>query len=452
MGKFIEVAALTARAWRVVTLVSVLACCAGSSFGQDVLPPPIAATRAISGREAAVLLIQAHRLTEARRVLIALAREAPSDNEVQFLLGMVAMEAKAYPEAIRRFRKILVHEPGAARVRLELGRAFYLAKDYDNAERQFRFARAGMLPAAAQANVDKYLSAIRQERGFSHNLSFALAPDTNLNAGPTASAVDIFGLPFQLSADARQRSGVGVALGAGGEWSPSIRGPLRLRLGAQFDGVKYPAAGAFDDMTLSAYAGPRLAYRRWDVSILATGFERWYGRRFYNKGVGGAAQVTYFATPRLGLTGSLGAQQVTYRPPGGQDGPAISGSAGLFYTLSPLSLVSGGVSVSRQSASLSVYSFTATQFQLGYSRDLPGGLSASVQPTFVRIDYDSAQAGFGLPRRDRQWQVRVGLLDRHIDIAGFTPRLTFTHTDNTSDIGLYRYRRDQGQIGFTRSF
>jgi tetratricopeptide (TPR) repeat protein len=442
-------------AWRILGLAAAALCVAGAARAQDAPAQPVTAvqgTRPISEREAAALLMQAHKLPEARRVLLALEHADPRDNEVQFMLGMIAVEEKAYPEAIRRFRRILARDPGAVRVRLELGRAFYLAKDYDNAERQFRLARAGKLPPAALANVDKYLFTIRQERQFSSNLSFALAPDTNLNAGPSLSAVDIFGLPFQLSSDARQRSGVGIALGAGGEWSPPISGPLRLRLGAQFDGVQYPAAGAFDDMALSVYAGPRLVYQRWDVSLLATGFERWYGRSFYNSGAGGAVQATYYATPRLGLTGSIGAQQVTYRPPAGQGGPAVSSSAGAFYTLSPSSVISGGVSVSRQDAALSVYSYTATQLQVGYFRDLPGGISASIQPSIAHIDYDSAQAGFGAPRRDRQWQVRLSLLDRRIDIAGFTPKLTYTHTDNASDIGLYRYRRDQGQIGFTRSF
>jgi len=427
----------------------------GLARAQDSPGPPAAIAavpKPISARDAAVLLMQAHRLAEARRVLIAMAHANPGDNEVQFLLGMIAIEEKAYPEAIRRFRRILAHEPAAVRVRLELGRAFYLAKDYDNAERQFRLARAGKLPPAAEANVDKYLFAIRQERQVSSNLSVALAPDTNLNAGPSISAVDLFGLPFQLSSDARQRSGLGIALGAGGEWSPPISGAFRLRIGGQFDGVQYPAAGAFDDMTLGVYAGPRLVYQRWDVSVLATGFERWYGRSFYNSGAGGAVQGTYYATPRLGLTGSIGAQQVTYRPPAGQGGPAVSGSAGFFYTLSPLSTVSGGGSVSRQDAAQSVYSFTASQVQVGYFRDLPGGVSASIQPSLAHIDYDSAQIGFGVPRKDRQWQVRVTALDRRIDIAGFTPKITYTHTDNASDISLFRYRRDQAQIGLTRSF
>jgi tetratricopeptide (TPR) repeat protein len=443
------------KVWRGLALGAALLLAAGAARAQDApatAADPPAKTQVISERDAAVLLIQAHRLTEARRVLIALERADPRDNQVQFLLGMIAMEEKAYPEAIRRFRRILAREPRSVRVRLELGRAFYLAKDYDNAERQFRLARAGDLPPTALANVDQYLFAIRQERRISTNLSLAIAPDTNLNAGPSLSAVDIFGLPFQLSSDARQRSGVGIALGVGGEWSPPISGALRLRMGAQFDGVHYPSAGAFDDMTLGVYAGPRLVYRRWDVSLLATGFERWYGRSFYNSGVGGSLQATFFATPRLGVTASLGAQQVTYRPPAGQGGPAVSGSLGGFYTASPTSVVSGGVSVSRQDAGQGVYSNTATQVQIGYFRDLPGGFSASIQPSIAHINYDAAQAGFGVPRRDRQWQLRATLLDRRIDIAGFTPKLTYVHTDNASDIGLFRYRRDQAQIGVTRSF
>lgn len=261
-------------------------------------------------------------------MLTALERADPEDSEVQFLLGMIAVQEKDYTEAIRRFRRILVREPGVARVRLELARAFFLAEDYDNAERQFRLARAGDLPSVVMANIDQYLAAIRQKRRWSYNLSIAAAPNTNMNAGPNVTTVSLYGLPFTLSQETRRQSGLGAQIAAGGEWSPPITDSLHLRLGSQFTGTDYPRNGTFNDMTIAAYAGPRFLSSRWDVSPLITGFQQWYGNNFYNRGLGASMQMIYYPASNLGLTGVIGAQQVTYGPPAGQSGPAASGGLG----------------------------------------------------------------------------------------------------------------------------
>ncbi len=407
-------------------------------------------TRQITELQAAQLLIQANRLPEARKVLADLEKRTPNDSEVQFLLGLLAVQDKDYDQAVRRFRTILAREPNAVRVRLELGRAFFLKKDWDNAERQFRFARAGNLPPAAKANVDQYLYAIRELRRWTFNFAIAAAPDTNLNAGPSTTTVDIFGLPFQLSPDARRQSGVGVSLDAGGEWSAPISERTRLRLGAQFHRTDYPGS-EFDDMTVAAYAGPRFIRKRWEISPLFTGFRRWYGGQFYNEGVGGSLQAIVYPTRRLGLSVTVGGQQVTYALKD-QSGPSASGSLSFFYTLTPDSVLSGGVSVARQGANLAAYANTATQVSLGYNRDLPMGFTVSVQPSYVWLDYEAPLAAFGVSRRDRQWSLGLTVLNRRIDVLGFTPRLAYTYTHNASDISLYRYERGRAEVGLTRVF
>ncbi len=394
----------------------------------------------------------AGRIAEAKQVLLALERAAPTDSEVQFLLGLIAVQEKDYDDAIRRFRRILAREPDVARVRLELARAFFLARDYDNAERQFRFARAGDLPPEAIANIGQYLVAIRRARQWSYNLSIAAEPDSNINAGPSVATVGLYGLPFQLSQDARRQSGVGVQLDTGGEWSPPITDSMRLRVGAQFTGTDYPGAGAFNDMTLAGYGGPRFVGGKWDVSPLITAFQRWYGNRFYNQGVGASLEAMYYPTAQLGLSEVIGVQQVTYGPPAGQSGPALSGASGVFYPLGPSSVISGVVSVSRQDAALSIYAYTASQIRLGYDRDLPNGWSVSIQPSFAVIDYDQDLAAFGVARRDHLWTAQIAVLNRRIDIYGFTPRLAYTYTRNVSNISLYTYDRNQVELGLTRNF
>ena len=402
-----------------------VAFCAGPTLGQVLLKPPYSRPRApraaqpITLQQAAELLIQAGKFDEAKKVLLALEKQDPRDSQTQFLLAMVSMTQKDYQAAIHRLRQILVREPGVLRVRLELARAFYLENDYDNAERQFRFARAGDTPDAVKANIDRYLYAIRLARRFSYNISVAAAPDTNLNAGPSISAVSIFGLPFQLSEQARQQSGVGATLDAGGEWSPSIADHVRMRLGAQLHRNDY-SGSAFDDMTLSTYAGPKFIGSRWEISPLLTGFRRWYGNQFYNDGFGGTLQGTYYPMPKLGVTASIGGQEFTFLEKG-MNGPASTLSLSAFYTLDTASVFSSTLSTARQSARLPVYSNTAWQLQLGYYRDLPGGFSVAVQPSFVDINYDAQYVAFGNTRRDRQWSSQISLLNRRIDFWGFTP-------------------------------
>ena len=134
------------------------------------------------------------------------------------------------------------------------------------------------------------------------------------------------------------------------------------------------------------------------------------------------------------------------------NGPAYSTSLGVFFTPDAASVVSGALSVSRQGAQLPVYANTAWQLQLGYYRDLPRGFSASIQPSYAQVDYDAQYAVFGAVRRDRQWSAQISLLNRRIDLWGFTPRLAYTYTVNTSTISLFSYDRQRIETGLTRNF
>ena len=395
--------------------------------------------------------MQTGRLDDAKRVLGTLERTAPKNVQVQFLAGLIALQEQNYAQAITRFRRILSEHPDLARVRLELARAFYLAKKYDNAERQFRFARAGNLSVAVKARIDTYLAAIRQARTLTYSGSLAIVPDTNINAGPSLSSVTLYGLLFQLAPGARASSGVGIAANGSFDWSPHPENMLRFRLGGQLDTLDYPNH-EFDDTSLGGYAGPRLLFGRLDVSLLATMFQRWYGDRPYNTGVGVSVPVLYSLTPRLGVTASLSVLSMRYVAPPGQDGLARSASLGLVSTLDTSSQASLVASVTRQDAALTAYAYTARQLQLTYLRDLPAGFTASVSPAYLTLDYDGGLVAFGQARRDTQWRLGVTVLNRRIDLSGFTPRLSYTHTDNRSDLAFYAYHRDQWMVGLTRAF
>jgi hypothetical protein len=90
--------------------------------------------------------------------------------------------------------------------------------------------------------------------------------------------------------------------------------------------------------------------------------------------------------------------------------------------------------------------------QLGYYRDLPMGFSVSAQPSYAVINYDADFGVFGAARRDRLCTLQTSLLNRRIDLYGFTPRAAYTFARNDSSISLFAYHRNRFEIGVTRQF
>jgi len=410
-----------------------------------------AGTIAMSDVQAAQLLIANNRLDDAKRLLDHLLRAQPDDSELLFLRAMVAVAQQDYDSAISLFRHILVREPAAERVRLELARAFFLKGDYDNADRQFRFARAGDINDAVKANIDHFLGAINRLRQWTVNFALSLAPDTNQNAATSAAQVSIFGLPFALDKSARKQSGVGVAGDIGGEWSPLLNDNLKARLGVDLTRVDY-SGGAFDDMTLSAYGGPQFLFSNWDVSVLATGFKRWFANQDYVSGVGGKLATDYGITSDWLIGASIGGQSVTNAFIPEQSGPLWTSQVQATYVLSPSSLFQLQLGFNRQNARIGAYSYSGVWLGGGYSQDLPFGFSAGVQPAYFMTRYDDVLAAFGKTRSDDTMMLAFTLLNRRFDYHGFTPRFSYVFTEQHSNIPIYSFTRSQFQIGLTSLF
>jgi len=421
-----------------------------AALAQDA-QQPATKTITLSVTQAAQLLIASNHLDEAKKLLERELAANPDDSETLFLLATIATAQKDYDTAISLFRHILVREPDVERVRLELARAFFLKGDYDNADRQFRFARAGDINDAVKANIDHFLAAINRLREWTVNFSLALAPDTNENAATSANQVSIYGLPFTLDKSARRQSGIGAAGDIGGEWSPLLSDDLKARIGGDLARTQY-SGGQFNDMTLSGYAGPQLLFQDWDVSLLGTGFQRWYANQDYLAGFGGKIAADYGVTSDLLISASFGGQAVTDDFIPQQSGPLYSTQLAGTYVLSPSSLFQLQLGFNRQDAQIGAYSYSGVWFGAGYSQDLPFGFSAGFQPVYFITRYDDALAAFGTTRADNALMLAFTVLNRRFDYHGFTPRFSYVFTEQHSNIPIYSFTRSQFQIGLTSLF
>jgi tetratricopeptide (TPR) repeat protein len=403
----------------------------------------------------AEILINHGQDAEAKGILLELEKQASGDrarkNQVQFLLGLLDMQDQDYESAISRFRRILVFDPTALRVRLEMGRTFFMMGRYGDAERQFLYARAGKLPKTVLANVDRYLGAIRQRKTFSYGAAVAIAPDSNLNAGPATDTISLYGLPFQLSPNAKANSGVGLTVDANAEWAPRIGKRTKWRVGTQLHRAQYLQT-AFDDMALALYSGPQINLKRWDLSLLGNVSRRWYGDRGYATAFGPSVDANYFLNPHLGVGLSVNVRQIDYDLNSLQNGLGKSVGLNFFDTPTAASFVRGAITIGRQDARVSAYAFDSRQFGLDYVREFAGGLTVGISPTFTAIDYKAPLAAFAVARRDQQYVIQLSLLDRRIDFHGITPRIVYTFIKNKSNIDLFRFKRNRVEIGFTSSF
>ncbi|MCT2398664.1 surface lipoprotein assembly modifier [Novosphingobium mangrovi (ex Huang et al. 2023)] len=426
--------------------------------GADVPEPPAAPQTAGPAEtlERAKWLIFKKRPDEARKALEGLALNSgkmprQQVNEVQFLIGLIDITDEDYPSAISHFRRILASDPGAVRVRLELGRAFFLNDDYNNARRQFLFARAGDVPATVRENIDRYLVAIRSLRTTKFTFSISLASDTNLNAGPSADTITIYGLPFQLSKSARANSGTGLAIDAGAEYAPRIAKRLKWRMGAQLHRAQYRYT-EFDDMTMSAYTGPHLTLRKWDFNLLATAARRWYGNHVYTDIFGGRVSATYFVTSRLGIGAALAVNHLNYLRYTPQSGTGGNVSMNMFYTPSTSSILRARATLGRQDAKDKAFANHLQQFNVSVTKELGSGFTVTASPTYSRIAYDARLAAFDRRRIDHQFMGSLTVLNRKIDVLGITPRIVYSYTDNASSIPLYRYTKHRVEVGLTTQF
>lgn len=388
---------------------------------------------------------------QARTVLLEARERFADNNDIAFLLGMMAMAEQEFEKASNYFREILIRDPKAVRVRLELGRALFESGDYRDADRQFRFARSGDLPAEVNANIDRYLTAIHNLQTFNWDISIALAPDTNINAAPSIEEISIFGLPFELSEDAKSQTGIGLLLNTSAEWTPHISENTRLRLGGNLYRTDY-SGGDFDDTFTNMHLGPNVEFGNFEISTLLTGFHRWYGNEPYNHGVGLRQELAYYPSSRLRLSTSLEHQWVNHDNAESLDGTRSSWLGSGQYALTPSSGVTGVLGVSRESTELDMLSNTVYRSGVGYYRELFGGLTALLQPEYLHARYDDVTPAFGVERRDDLWRTRLRLTNRSWVFKGFSPELTLIHSSRRSNIDLYSYDRHQIQLGVSRLY
>lgn len=380
-----------------------------------------------------------------------------------FILGVAAYRARDLNAAESAFRQTLAFDPSSQRAKLELARVLQEKGVNPEAEQLFLDVRSQNPPAQVAADIDRFLSMMqnRDARGHAYRARATIGAgyDSNVNQATKAQGVTLFGLPFTLSRDARQRGdGFGFFKGEFDHiyrfdrnfaWATNLSFTARRNFSQNdYDSYGFYAAtgpvlqpGERTTIMLPVFAN----ISRYENSKLAA------GKRFFSNEYGVAPQVRYALTETLSLNLASVLARRHYFEQSPRDATVAKLAPGLDFRTATAGTFSAGLTAGREVAQSSIYSNRSRGATIGWQYAFARNFVTSVYGTYENIDYDAQEAMNDRIRRDRKMVAGLDAIYQSELLSGDI-MFSFAHTWNDSNIPLYRYKRDVVSVGYRRSF
>jgi outer membrane protein len=261
-----------------------------SGWAQSTSPSSGAASSSSVPIALADLLSQAKTLldkgnaADAFNVLKAAEGTYAGNVDFDYLLGQAANDAMQPGQAILAFERVLLFKPDFLQARAELARAYALAKERDNARREFEAIQTQVIPPDVRRTIDRYLSALKddgaatrsstgtttsQNQGTKRNLSFETFAgfDNNVNFG---TALDQWvlagGLTVTPQASSKPRKSSVFGANLAGNWLIPLGGEYELTAGGQLGMRSQSTAHTLDPVNAEVFAGVTKKVNKHQVS------------------------------------------------------------------------------------------------------------------------------------------------------------------------------------------
>ena len=414
------------------------------------LPAALCGTLAALALAASPALAQEHDGAAADRyaALSAQERARAGDPAFDFELGIAALDAGHYGEAIIALQRVLAVQPDNAPARAELARAYALAGDIDTARAEFAtVVDDPTLPDPVRQRFTGFVRQFdRQIAGGGSNVSGFLdargGHDSNINAATDLTTITIplfsFLGPGTLGAGARAQDDEFYELAGGVSAVSAVGRQDRVFgsvLGTWRDNLD---SSRFDQASLTGTAGYAHTFASRDVLSLSAQVQQfWFGGDSYRTAYGAIAQYTHLLDRGRALTVSARWTRLDFESQPLLDADRYE--AGVGYVTQTISAsVTGGKEQTRRAPG-DHYSNRFAAAQVGAEFPLHDRVAAVLGAAFDLRRYDAPDVLFLTERKDERLDLTAGLKVALIDNLFFQPRATWTR--NWSNIPLYDYDR-----------
>jgi tetratricopeptide (TPR) repeat protein len=433
----------------------------GPSWGAEA--KPASAPRPLTGQEIITLgqsLLAQGQLDEAENLYQALIQSGHETGfrlEAAFQLGQILMARGQFRQAALYFNAILNLRPNLPRVRLELARAYFLDRNYQDAAFQFELVKGGNLPPEVLAKVDSFLEAIRRQKDWTVDFYLTPVSDSNLNqaSGGREECLDTaFGRLCRPLTE--KAGGYGLSAGASVDYFKRLSQDWGLKASLGFSALEYERT-AYDDYSLALALGPRRIWESGEASLLPTFRQRWVAGRDYSRETGLRLEARQIFG-RLILDGGGSYSRLRYTEDFLDDflrGPVWSLNLRPRYILNDRTFIQAGLDFLQEAAKDKVYANDNWRYALGVYRAFPYGFGLYLEGNLTQTSYQAerwyvtrAHRIDETRRRDETLGLQAALSSNLLEKYRLTPTLHYAYTDRRSNIWSQEYQRHRLNLIF----
>jgi hypothetical protein len=413
------------------------------------------ATRMISAKDALFLaqaLLKEGRVDDAEKIYTALRADQNEEIRIEslFQLAQIRLAQNRFRQAISLFLEILNKHPNLPRVRLELARAYFLDKNYEDAAFQFELVKGGDLPPEVLANVDIFLDAIRREKNWSFNFSLSPVTNSNINqaSGSKEECIDtIFGTLCRPLEE--KSSGMGLSADASVDYFWRFHQDWGLRATAGFYGLAYEH-GNYDEYSLYSALGPRYLWESGEASLQPFFRKRWLGGRRYSDEYGLRLDTRQiFGRLLLNAGGSYSVSNYTNE----YVRSVLKGSSWSLrlqprYILTGQIFIQSGLEFLREDTKVKSFANDNWRYSLGAYHAFSYGFSLFAEGSLTDTKYGDSQWYVTKDnrideavRKDKTWRLLASLSSNLLERYNLTPILQYAYTKRNSNIWSREYKQ-----------
>lgn len=375
----------------------------------------------------------------------------PSQADRLFFEGRILKSRGQFLEALDSFRRVLQIDPNYMNARRELAHTLLLMRRYRSARYHFQeLYRIDQNPQMRDG-YRSFLSAIDKNQPVTLSGFLSVLPSTNINRGTANTTFDSSLGKFVIDPESQAESGVGVQVGLAGSFRQVVDPKRRISLnwsvfGTHYESTRYNSvvgrlALSYEQVSLNGRwsVAPyiRKTYRRDEADNAARGFRFDLQRRLSKKN---------------SLSLSLLHERRNYVVQDHQDGPFSRASLSINHQIAASLSIAGGLEIERNSPEAKHLKFNGTKLFTAVSQTWIGGLQTTFGLAVGTRHFDGDFPLTENPRADEFYKISIGLHHSGINVRGFTPRLSCSHTENHSNVSFYDYGATECQATISRNF
>jgi hypothetical protein len=376
-------------------------------------------------------------------------------NRTLFIEGLILKANGDLTGAAKKFRAALADDPKLTLVRAELAQTLVTLEQDDSATHHLKLLAADAPSEQDAAGIRAFVDRIDERRPYKFNAYVAVAPSSNVNSGSSHSTVysPLFGSNLSIGDDGRKKSGIGVATGANAAFNKRLGNDFSFVAAANAE-VRVYDDSDFNSISLSQSAELRYLLERGYLGFGAVSSQSLDDRTL------DPGYVSY--GPRLSTRLNITAKDTltastTYEWRDYSSGSAMDGTAWMsdvawthaFAADTNVTLTGGHDDVNLDMKQASYDSWSAG---LGLYRELPLGITASLNGEVKFSEFDDVNLLAGVIRDDTRYVAGIGLTKRDLNLFGFAPELAYTYIRNDSNITMYDYDSHAVDVRLTRDF